>query len=75
MLKERVTKLKAERDQARGRAEGALDRAGPSITSQTFETFASQVRRQMRTERAATAATTSLRWPNGWKWTRKRFAS
>jgi site-specific DNA recombinase len=37
MLKERVTELRAIRDQARAdaeRAEGALDRLGPSITPQ-----------------------------------------
>ena len=52
MLKERVTELKAIRDQARAdaeRAEGALDgldRASP----QALKTFASQARRRMRTE-------------------------
>jgi site-specific DNA recombinase len=53
MLKERVTELKSIRDQARAdaeRAEGAIDRAGPSITPQALKTFASQVRRRMRTE-------------------------
>lgn len=53
MLKERVTELKSVRDQARPdavRAEGALDRAGPSITPQALKTFASQARRRMRTE-------------------------
>src|SRR6266852_750986 len=53
MLKERVTELKAIRDQARAdaeRAEGALDRAAPSITPQALKTFASQARRRMRTE-------------------------
>jgi hypothetical protein len=53
MLKERVTALKSTRDQARAdaeRAEGALDRAGPSITPQALKTFASQARRRMRTE-------------------------
>lgn len=53
MLKERVSELKSIRDQARAdaeRAEGALDRAGPSITPQTLKTFASQARRRMRTE-------------------------
>lgn len=53
MLKERVTELKAIRDQARAdaeRAEGALDRARPSITPQALKTFASQARRRMRTE-------------------------
>jgi site-specific DNA recombinase len=53
MLKERVTELKSIRDQARAdaeRAEGALDRAGPSITPHALKTFASQARRRMRTE-------------------------
>jgi site-specific DNA recombinase len=52
MLKERVTELKSIRDQARAdaeRAEGALDRAGPTITPQALKTFASQARRRMRT--------------------------
>ena len=53
MLKERVTELRAVRDQARAdaeRAEGTLDRLGPSITPQALKTFASQARRRMRTE-------------------------
>jgi hypothetical protein len=53
MLKERVTELKAIRDQARAdaeRAAGALDRLGPSITPQVLKTFANQPRRRMRTE-------------------------
>jgi site-specific DNA recombinase len=53
MLKERVTELKSVRDQARAdaeRAEGALDRAGPSITPQALKTFARQARKRMRTE-------------------------
>lgn len=53
ILKERVTELKAVRDQAHAdaeRAEGALDRAGPSITPQALKTFASQARKRMRTE-------------------------
>lgn len=53
LLKVRVTELKSVRDQARAdaeRAEGALDRAGPSITPQALKTFASQARRRMRTE-------------------------
>jgi len=53
LLKERVTELKAVRDQARAdaeRAEGALDRAGPSMTPQALKTFATQARRRMRTE-------------------------
>jgi site-specific DNA recombinase len=53
MLKERVTELKAIGDQARAdaeRAEGALDRLGPTITPQALKTFASQARKRMRTE-------------------------
>ena len=53
MLKERVTELKAIRDQARAdakRAEGALDRLGPSITPQALKTFVGQARKRMRTE-------------------------
>jgi hypothetical protein len=54
MLKERVTELKAIRDQTRAdaeRAEGALDRIRPpSITPQALKTFTSQARKRMRTE-------------------------
>jgi hypothetical protein len=53
MLKERVTELRAIRDQARAdaeRAEGALDRLGPSITAQALKTFATQARKRMRTD-------------------------
>ena len=53
MLKERVVELKSIRDQARAdaeRAEGALDRLGPSITPQMLRTFASEARRRMRIE-------------------------
>jgi hypothetical protein len=53
MPKDRVTELKAIRDQARAdaeRAEGALDRLGPSITPLALKTLAKQVRRRMRTE-------------------------
>src|SRR5206468_10572817 len=53
MLKERVTELKAIRDQVRAdaeRAEGAQDRIGPSITPQALKTFASQAPRRRRTE-------------------------
>ena len=52
MLKERVTELRAVRDQARAdaeRAEGALDRLGPGITPQALKTFATQARKRMRT--------------------------
>src|SRR5205823_13721597 len=50
---ERVIELKAIRDQARAdaeRAEGAIERLGPSITPQALKTFARQARKRMRTE-------------------------
>jgi site-specific DNA recombinase len=53
MLKDRVAELKAVRDQARAdaeRAEGALERVGPSITPQALKTFARHARKRMRTE-------------------------
>jgi site-specific DNA recombinase len=53
MLKVRLTELKAIRDQARAdaeRAEGALDRVGPSITPQALKSFARTARKRMRTE-------------------------
>ncbi|HEY2231185.1 MAG TPA: recombinase zinc beta ribbon domain-containing protein [Xanthobacteraceae bacterium] len=52
-LKDRIAELKAIRDQARAdaeRAEGALDRLGPSITPAALKTFARTARRRMRTE-------------------------
>jgi DNA invertase Pin-like site-specific DNA recombinase len=53
MLKDRIAELKAVRDQARDdaeRAEGAIERLGPSITPQALKTFARQARKRMRTE-------------------------
>jgi hypothetical protein len=53
MLKDRIAKLKAVRDQARAdaeRAEDALDRAGLSIIPQALKTFAIQARKRMRAE-------------------------
>ena len=53
MLKGRVTELKAIRDQAHAdaeRAEGAIERVGPSITPQSVKTFARQARKRLRTE-------------------------
>ena len=53
MLKDRVTELRAVRDQARAdaeRAEGALDRLEPSITPQALKTFARAARNGMRIE-------------------------
>ena len=48
-----MTELKAIRDQARAdaeRAEGAIERVGPSITPQALKTFARQARKRMRIE-------------------------
>jgi site-specific DNA recombinase len=53
MLKDRIAELKTTRDQARAdaeRAEGALDRLGPTITPAALKTFARTARRRMRTE-------------------------
>ena len=53
MLKDRIAELKAIRDQARAdaeRAEGAIDRLGPTITTQSIKAFARTARKRMRTE-------------------------
>jgi site-specific DNA recombinase len=53
MLKDRITELKAIRDQARAdaeRAEGAIDQLGPTITTQSIKAFARTARKRMRTE-------------------------
>jgi site-specific DNA recombinase len=53
MLKDRITELKAIRDQARAdteRAEGAIERQGPTITPQSIKAFARTARKRMRTE-------------------------
>jgi hypothetical protein len=53
MLKDRITELKAIRDQARAdakRAQDAIERIGPSITPQALKTFARQARKRMRTD-------------------------
>ena len=53
LLKDRVTELKAIRDQGRADAEGAedaIERLGPSITPQALKTFARQARRRTHTE-------------------------
>ena len=52
MLKDRITELKATRDQARldaERAEDAIERGGPAITPQALKTFARTARKRMRT--------------------------
>jgi site-specific DNA recombinase len=51
MLKDRIAELKAIRDQARAdteRAEGAIERLGPTIATQSIKTFARTARRRMR---------------------------
>jgi site-specific DNA recombinase len=53
MLKGRVAELKVIRDQAHAdaeRAEGAIERVGPTITPQSLKTFSRQARKRMRTE-------------------------
>jgi hypothetical protein len=53
MLKDRVAELKVIRDQAHAdaeRAEGAIERVGPTITPQSLKTFSRQARKRMRTE-------------------------
>jgi len=53
LLKDRITELKAIRDQARAdaeRAEGAIERLGPAITIQSVKKFARTARKRMRTE-------------------------
>src|SRR5229473_2519641 len=53
MLKDRIIELKAIRDQARTdteRAEGAIERLGPTITTQSIKAFARTARKRMRIE-------------------------
>jgi hypothetical protein len=53
MLKDRIAELKAIRDQAHAdaeRAEGAIERQGPTITRQSIKAFARTARKRMRTE-------------------------
>jgi hypothetical protein len=69
-LKERVTELKAIRDQARAdaeRAEGAQARGAQDLRQPSPQACGPRA--------AAIAATTCARWPSAPKWTRKRFAS
>jgi hypothetical protein len=49
----KISMLKAIRDQARAdteRAEGAIDRLGPTVTTQSIKVFARTARKRMRTE-------------------------
>jgi site-specific DNA recombinase len=53
LLKYRIGELKATRDQARldaERAEGAIERAGPTITPEVLKTFARAARKRRRTD-------------------------
>lgn len=52
MLKDRIAELKVIRDQAcdAARAEGAIERQGPTITPQSIKAFARAARKRMRTE-------------------------
>jgi hypothetical protein len=53
MLKDRITELMAIRDQARAdteRAEGAINRQGPTITTQSIKAFARTARKRMQIE-------------------------
>jgi hypothetical protein len=53
MLKDRIAELKAIRDQARAdaeRAEGVIERLGPTITTQSIKAFARTARKRMRIE-------------------------
>jgi site-specific DNA recombinase len=53
MLKDRIAELKAIRDLARAdaeRAEGAIERLGPTITPQSIKSFARMAHKRMRTE-------------------------
>jgi len=78
MLKARAIELKAIGDQARTdaeRAEGALDRLGPTITPQALKTFASQARKRMRTEPGGYRRDHLRALAQRVEWTRKKFAS
>jgi hypothetical protein len=53
ILKNRIADLEAIREQARAdaeRAEGAIERQGPTITPQSIKSFARTARKRMRTE-------------------------
>src|SRR5258708_23989212 len=53
MLKDRINELQDIRDPASAapeRAEGAIDRLGPTITTQSIKAFARTARKRMRTE-------------------------
>jgi hypothetical protein len=79
MLKDRIAELKAVRDQARAdaeRAEGALERLGPSITHRKLSKHSpGRLASVCEPRAAATAAITCARSLSASKWTRKKFAS
>jgi site-specific DNA recombinase len=79
MLKDRITELKAIRDQARAdaeRAEGAIERTGPNITHRSPSKHSpGRLAGACAPTAAATAAITSARLPSASKSTRRKFAS
>ena len=78
MLKDRVAELKAIRDHAHAdaaRAEGALERVGPTITPHSLKTFAREARKRLRTDSGGYRRDTFARWPSASRSTRKNFAS
>jgi hypothetical protein len=78
MLKDRITELKAIRDQARAdteRAEGAIERKGPTITPQSIKTFAITARKRMRIEGGGYRRDYLARSPSASRSMRKNFAS
>ena len=78
MLKDRITELNAIRDQTRAdaeRAEGAIERQGPTITTQSIKTLPGRPASGCAQRAAAIAAITCARWPSASKSTRKNFAS
>jgi hypothetical protein len=78
MLRDRIAELKAIRGQARAdaeRAEGAIDRLGPAITTQSIKAFARTARKRMRIEGGGYRRDYLTRSPSASKSTRKNFAS
>ena len=74
MLKERVTELKAVRDQARAdaeRAESAWIGLGRASHRRRSKPSRARPAGACGTRPAATAATTCGRWPSGWKSTQR----
>jgi Recombinase zinc beta ribbon domain len=78
MLKDRITELKAIRDQARAdaeRAEGAIERQGPTSHRNRSRRLPGRPASECGPRAAAIVATSFARSPSASKWTRKKFAS